>query len=125
MTDFWNEMRHVRRQLDRIEAKINVLNRGQLEEIAMNQDIQDKLDAASAQVNRLGTVEDSNRVLLQHLVQLISDLKSTTTDPAVLQAIDDLVAGISGKADTLAADVVANTPAENTGGATGGTAPTP
>lgn len=121
MTDFWTEMQRVRRQLDRVEAKVNTLLRGQrlqthLEEleIEMDANLQAKFDQASEAINAQTSVEDGNRTLLQHLVQMITDIKNNTTDPAeIAQKLDELVAGIQQNTDTLSADVTANTPAEN------------
>lgn len=114
LTDLMREMRHVRRQLDRIELALRRVTQQEYINMAISSDLQQRIDAARAQINRQTTVEDSNRELLQHLVQMINDLKNTTSDPDVLAAIDDLTNSITQNTDALAADVAANTPAQPT-----------
>jgi hypothetical protein len=77
---------------------------------SMNADIQAKLDALSAKVAAENTVIGSGISLLQGLAAEVAALKSTTTDPAVLAAIDNVTSGIDAKTQELAAAIVANTP---------------
>jgi hypothetical protein len=76
----------------------------------MNADIQAKLDALAARVAAENTVIGSAETLLQGLSAQIAALKSTTTDPAVLAAIDNVTSGIDAKTAELAASIRANTP---------------
>lgn len=64
------------------------------------------LDPIREQVNRLKTVVDSNKALLQLLFQKVLDAPTIEEAHAIAQEVLD-------QNDELAADVVAHTPAEN------------
>jgi hypothetical protein len=77
----------------------------------MNADLQAKLDALTASVAAENTVIGSAETLLSGLSAEIAALKSTTTEPATLAAIDNITSGIDAKKAELAAAIVASTPA--------------
>lgn len=96
------------RKLDLILARLDALGR---QETTMNADLQARLDALAVTVANIDSVVDSNDALLTELSAMIAELKSTTTDPATLQRIDDLGAAIDASRTKLNAAVIANTPA--------------
>ena len=110
-------------RLHRLEMKLDLYQ--QKDESIMTAE-QDAIDRASAAIQAQGTVIDSNKVLLDQLVQMIKDLKNVP--PADMSAaIDNLTSTIQANSDRLATDVATGTAAENEiagGGATGGTGAT-
>jgi|SRR5882757_4866039 len=80
-------------------------------ETSMNADVSAKLDDLRQKVAAETAVNQGAVTLLNGLSAQIAALRSTTTDPTVLAAIDDLAAGVSQQTADLAAAVIANTPA--------------
>ena len=108
MAEFVMLLRGVHDKLDRILAQVSAVI---LLEAQMDAALQAKLDDLTAKVNQETTVNASAVTLLQGLTAEIAALKSTTTDPAVLAAIDTLASSVSAQTASLAAAVTANTPA--------------
>ncbi len=75
----------------------------------MNADLSEKLASLTKSVQAESDVITSAETLLVGLKAEVDALRSTTTDPAVLAAIDNLSSGIAAKSAELAAAVVANT----------------
>jgi hypothetical protein len=73
--------------------------------------LSDKIDALTAEVEQMKTVEQSAVTLLNGLSAIIADLKNGVTDPAVLAKIDAANAALDAAKNDLAAAVTANTPA--------------
>lgn len=116
--DLNRSLNRISRRLEAIELLVIELVRGEDQIMAISQELQDKIDAARAAIQAQTTVEDGNRTLLQHLTQMIADLKNLpgVTDPEVIAAIDNITAGIQANTDALTADVTANTPADDGNG---------
>ena len=85
------KLNHIQRTLNRILTKENIMSAS--------------LDALQAAVTRNGEVEDSAVLLIQGLAKQITDAAG---DPAKLA---ELSASLTAQAETLAAAIVANTPA--------------
>lgn len=81
--------------------------------IQMNADFQAKNDALEAHIATLQTAIVNAVTLMQGLAAQLAAAKtpSTTTDPAVLTAMDTATAAVDAKTQELNAAVVANTPA--------------
>ena len=124
----WNQMQQMVRRIDsntrhlanieNLDSKLNQLLSGQatgrqylqsLEQ--MEQKMAVDLTAASAEIARNTDLKDSIKAALAALAQQIADLKTASTDPATQAAIDALVAQLKANDDSIAGDVIANTPA--------------
>ena len=71
----------------------------------------DALDQAEAAATANAQADDSAEQLLITLSKMVADLKTSTTDPAVVARITALANAISGRAKQLGDAVAANTPA--------------
>jgi cell division protein FtsB len=102
---FWRRIARIERHLVRIECKLDIIS-SQLTRLGGR--IMADLTALTAEVARNTDVDTSAIALLEGLAAQIEQLK---TDPAALQALADQLKGSS---DSLAAAIVANTPAAPT-----------
>ena len=73
-----------------------------------------KLDDIKAEVARESTVVAGVKTLIAGLSQQIADLKAN--GGATPEQLDEILAGLKANNDDLAAAVVANTPADQSGG---------
>jgi hypothetical protein len=102
---------HVHLTDPRVDTLVAQLSALQAQVQSMNADITAKLADLQAKVAADASAEQSAITLLQGLAAQIAALKTTTTDPAVLTAIDGLSSSLSAQTSGLAAAVIANTPA--------------
>jgi hypothetical protein len=107
--------------LSRIEGKLDSLitnsrNLFKGELIIMSQ-LTDALDFAEAAATEDASADESAKGLLIALSEMVAKLKDGSTDPATVARITALASGIKERAGSLAAAVVANTPAEEGGSA--------
>lgn len=79
-------------------------------ETQMDAVLQQKIDDLVTRVTTLATIEQSTETLLTGLSSMIADLKTDTTDPAQLKAIDDVLLAVSDITSKASAALVANTP---------------
>jgi secreted Zn-dependent insulinase-like peptidase len=102
-------------RLTRIENKLDALLKQlgviQTQEITMDAATQKSIDALNTTVEALPDVETSIETLLKGQAELIAQLKTGQTDPAVLAAIDAATAIVSADIARAKAAVIANTPA--------------
>lgn len=98
----------IEHKLDLVLARL-----GHLEELETQimTDLTDQLDHLETAVKANADVEDSAILLLDGLTKLINDLKSATTDPAVIARIQAVSDAVEAKKAALAAAVAADTPA--------------
>ncbi len=106
-------------RLEDLATKLNLVIGNQENTMALIDDLQGKMDAANASIQKNTDLDDSIIAMLTAETQQIKDLKAALdaagTDPAKLQAVSDAMDALIAKSDAEAqkkADAVtANTPA--------------
>lgn len=95
-------------RLDDLSRKADLIIKNQ--ETIMSA-LDDELTKAEAAAKANSDADDAVEALLITLSTQIANLKTTGTDPATITRIQALSTALAAKASTLAAAVVANTPA--------------
>ena len=98
-------------RLDRIEQKIDLMNRREIVEMSVQQDIKDALDKVTADVAAETTLTGSVLVFIKGLQDQILALANATPDTTTAQALQALATQIEVNNKTTADAMVANTPA--------------
>jgi len=106
-------------RLEDIALKLNLVIGNQENTMALIDDLQGKMDAANASIQKNTDLDDSIIAMLTAETQQIKDLKAALdaagTDPAKLQAVSDAMDALIAKSDAevqkKADAVTANTPA--------------
>jgi chromosome segregation ATPase len=106
-------------RLKSIERKLDLIHNRQETAMGLIDDLQAKMDAANASIQKNTDLDDSIIAMLTAETQQIKDLKAALdaagTDPAKLQALgeamDALIAKSDAEAQKKADAVTANTPA--------------
>lgn len=101
-------LHHIEHMLREVLDKLDVLIEG---ELTIMSELTDQLDAAEAAAKANSDAEDSAMDVILKLTELVKNLGNGVTDPAILARIKALTDGMTAKASSLAAAVVAGTPA--------------